>query len=245
MALRYRLSIFVTALLSALAVGAAAPTAALAGGSVVSGTVGSDISWPQCGTAYPGGYGFGIIGVTGGHPFSSNDCFGSEFQWAQATGNPQIYINLDYGLRQDGPLLCSTDDTGCQAYNYGYDAAQWARSYAGSQTGGASDTLGTWWLDVETENYWSDDPDQNSYVIQGALDYLQRVAGRTVGVYSTPWMWGQLAGSFSPPNTPNWIAGANGLDDASKCAASLWPGGQVWAIQYLNLDINLDQDTGC
>ena len=58
-------------------------------------------------------------------------------------------------------------------------------------------------------------------------------------------MWNQLAGSFAPPNTPNWIAGANGLDDVGKCAASLWPGAPVWAIQYLNFDLNLDQNLGC
>ena len=245
MTLRFRLSTLVSALLAATALGAATPTAALAAGSVLSTAVGSDISWPQCGTAYPGGYSFGIVGVTGGHPFSSNDCFGSEFQWAQATGNPQLYINLDYGLRQDGPLICMVDDPGCQAYNYGYDSAAWALSLAGSQTGGQSDTVGTWWLDVETENYWLDNADQNRYVIQGALDYLQGASGHTVGIYSTSWMWGQIAGSFAPPNTPNWIAGANGLDDWTKCSASLWPGGQVWAIQYLNLDINLDQNSGC
>lgn len=245
MVFRFRISTFVTALLAAMAVAAAAPSAVLASGSVPSGTVGADISWPQCGSEFPGGYSFGIVGVTGGRPFTANDCFGSEFQWAQATGNPQMYINLAYGRSQDGPLLCPTDDAGCQAYNYGYDSAQWAHSYASSQTGGVSDRLGTWWLDVETENSWSDDPDQNSYVIQGALDYLQRAAGRTVGIYSTSWMWGQLAGSFAPANAPNWIAGADGLDDGSKCSASLWPGGQVWAIQYLNLDINLDQNAGC
>ena len=156
-----------------------------------------------------------------------------------------LYINLDYGQRQDGPLLCAAADAGCQAYNYGYDSAAWARQYAHDQTNGASDTVGLWWLDVETENYWSDSTDQNSYVIQGALDYLQRTSGRTTGVYSTSHMWGLLAGSFAPPNTPNWVAGAEGIDDYGKCSASLWPGAPVWAIQYLNFDIDLDQNTSC
>jgi hypothetical protein len=244
MALRRKFSLLASALLAAgfLAV---LPGTASAAGSIPSSAVGSDISWPQCGTAFPVGYSFGIIGVTGGHPFSGNDCFGSEFAWAGATGNTQMYINLAYGQSQAGPLQCADGDTGCQAYNYGYDSAAWAWQYAHGQTGGASDSIGNWWLDVETENYWSDDTDQNSYVIQGALDYLQRTAGRTVGVYSTSWMWAQLAGSFAPPNTPNWVAGANGLDDVGKCGAALWPGGQVWAIQYLNFDIDLDQNLGC
>ena len=244
MALRQRLSFLASALLAAAFI-AAVPTSAAAAGTVPQNVAGSDISWPQCGTDYPGGYGFGIVGVTGGHPFSSNDCFGSEFQWAEATGTPQMYINLDYGLRQDGPLVCAADDTGCQAYNYGYDSAQWAHQYAHDQTGGASDSIGLWWLDVEFGNSWSDDPDQNSYVIQGALDYFQRTLGVSAGIYSTSYMWDELAGSFAPPNTPNWIAGASGLDDYGKCYAPLWPGATVWAVQYLNLDINLDQNLGC
>ncbi|HVD01904.1 MAG TPA: hypothetical protein VNG93_12275, partial [Candidatus Dormibacteraeota bacterium] len=68
---------------------------------------------------------------------------------------------------------------------------------------------------------------------------------RGVGVYSTSYMWGEIAGSFAPPQVPNWVAGATALNDGVSCVASLWPGGQVWAIQYLNLDLNLDQDVGC
>ncbi len=246
MSIRPRISLLLAALLAALSLSAASATYAFASGTIPTNAVGSDISWPQCGGDAPADrYWFAIIGVTGGHPFSANSCFGNQFAWAQATGIPQLYINLDYGLRQDGPLLCSTDDKGCQAYNYGFDSAQWARTYASSQTGGASDALGTWWLDVETENYWSENVDQNTYVIQGALDYLQRIAGRTAGVYSTSYMWGMLAGNFAPPNTPNWVAGANGLDDAGKCQRAFWPGASVWAYQYLNFDINLDQDVGC
>jgi hypothetical protein len=223
------------------------PTAAAAAGPIPTSAVGSDVSWPQCGGSYPGhGYGFGVAGVTGGRPFTGNPCLSDSFTWARSTAiAPQVYINLAYGLRQDGPLSCSAGDTGCQAYNYGYDSAQWARQYAHDQTGGASDSTRIWWLDVEFGNYWSDDTDQNSYVIQGALDYFQRTAGVTAGIYSTSYMWGQLAGSFAPPNTPNWIAGASGLDDYSKCYAPLWQGATVWAVQYLNLDIDLDQNLGC
>ncbi len=244
MAPQRKLSLLASALLAAgfLAV---LPSAASAAGPIPTGAVGSDLSWPQCGTDYPGGYGFGIIGVTGGRPFSANDCFASEFAGAKATGIAQLYLNLAFGLSQDGPLLCSAGDPGCQAYNYGYQSAEWARQYAHDQTGGASDSVGVWWLDVETENYWSDDTNQNSYVIQGALDYLQRTPGATVGVYSTSHMWREIAGSFAPPNTPNWVAGAAGLDDIGKCDESLWPGGQVWAVQYLNFDIDLDQNLGC
>jgi hypothetical protein len=225
---------------------ASLPTSASAGGSLASGAVGSDISWPQCGGALPHDpYSFGIIGVTGGHPFSGNDCFAAEYAWAQSTGTAQVYINLDYGLRTDGPLACLPEDTGCQAYDYGYRGAEWAYQYASQQTGGASLNQKSWWLDVETENYWSDDPVQNAYVIQGALDFLQRKLNKTTGVYSTSYQWGQIAGGYAPPGTPNWVAGANGLDDYGKCSASIWPGAPVWAIQYLNLDLDIDQNYAC
>jgi len=231
---------------AALSLAAFLPASAAAASPLPSGAVGSDISWPQCGGDYPTDpYWFGIIGVTGGHPFSANNCFGSEYAWAQATGRPQVYINLDYGLRASGPLDCLAEDTGCQAYNYGYQSAAWAYDYASQQSGGATQKQNVWWLDVETGNYWSDDSVQNAYVIQGALDLLQRKANTTAGVYSTSYMWGVLAGDFSPPGTPNWVAGAAGLDNAGMCQAAIWPGAEVWAVQYLNLYIDLDQNLAC
>lgn len=233
------------AALLSLSLAALAPTNVAASGQLAIGAVGSDISWPQCGTDYPSSYSFGIVGVTGGHPFSMNDCFGGEFAWAQATGTPQLYINLDYGLRPNGPLTCVVGDDGCQAYNYGYDAAQWAFQSASAATNGASAGTAVWWLDVETENYWADDSVQNTYVIQGALDYLQRFQNRTVGVYSTGHQWRELTGSYAPPSTPNWVAGADNLDDYAKCSAGFWPGADVWAIQYLNYDLDLDQNRSC
>ena len=234
------------AALAAVSLAAFLPVSAAAANPLPSGAVGSDISWPQCGGAYPiDPYWFGIIGVTGGHPFSGNDCFGSEYAWAQATGRAQVYINLDYGLRAKGPLACLAEDTGCQAYNYGYQGAAWAYDYASQQTGGATLKQSLWWLDVETENYWSDDSVQNAYVIQGALDFLQRKLNKTVGVYSTGYQWGIIAGDFAPPGVPNWVPGASGLDNPGLCQAPIWPGAEVWAIQYLNLDIDLDQNLAC
>lgn len=233
------------AALLAAALPISAPTTAFAAGSVPTNVAGYDISWPQCGSAYPSSPGLAVVGVTGGTPFTGNPCFAGEFQWAAAAGTPQLYVNLQYGQTNSGPLHCSDSDTGCLAYNYGYQSSAWAVAWADQQTGGASGSINTWWLDVETENAWSDDTDQNDYVVQGALDYLQRVAGKSAGVYSTSYQWGEIAGSFAPPGVANWVAGASGLDDAGACAASLWPGGQVAAIQYLNFDINLDQDIGC
>ena len=239
------------ALLAALAAAssllAVFPATASASGTVPSEYVGADISWPQCGGGTPAdrAYQFAVLGVTGGQPFTPNPCLAAQLPWAKATGYPELYINLQYGETNNGPLHCGAQDTGCLAYNFGYETAEWAVQYASDASGGYTNGVPIWWLDVETSNAWSGNPDQNTYVIQGALDYFQRTMGRGVGVYSTSYQWGQIAGSFAPPDVPNWVAGASGLDDINSCLSPIWPGAPVWAIQYLNYDLNLDQDVGC
>src|SRR5438270_3491969 len=79
-----------TAVLGAAVLAAGAGTAAVA-----VGRYGNDISWPQCGGAFPAKAGFGIIGVTGGRPFTQNPCLAAEWQWALAAkGAPAYYMNL-------------------------------------------------------------------------------------------------------------------------------------------------------
>jgi hypothetical protein len=245
--LRSRLSLLAAVAATAASLLAALPGTAYAAGTVPSEYVGADISWPQCGGSTPTDrvYQFAIIGVTGGQPFSPNPCLATEYRWAAASGFPELYVNLQYGETNNGPLHCSDQDTGCLAYNYGYETVEWAVRYASDSTGGATNSAPIWWLDVETENAWSNDPDQNAYVIQGALDYLQLAFNRGVGVYSTSYQWSEIAGSFAPPGIPNWVAGAAALNDSNACLSPIWPGAQVWAVQYLNLDLDLDQDVGC
>lgn len=241
-----KLLLLICAAIPVLTLAMAQPSGALAAGQMNQFSGGTDISWPQCGQDYPGGATFAILGVTGGTPFTSNDCLGDEYAWAQHYGlNPQLYVNLEFGQSATGPLSCLDGDPGCQAYNFGWLAAQDAFARGSSMTNGASRQIATWWLDVETENVWADDTGLNSYVIQGAIDYLQRMQGKVVGIYSTSYQWGEIAGSYAPPGIPNWVAGADDLLDKSYCSASLWPGGQVWVYQWLDLDANADYDFAC
>ncbi|MCA1554738.1 MAG: hypothetical protein LC737_10200, partial [Chloroflexi bacterium] len=125
--------------------------------------IGYDISFPQCERGYPSqSFGFGVVGVTHGHAFTYNGCLRDAFRWAQqgTSAPPSLYMNLNYAVGWSaarglsGPKgNCERSYAECIAYNYGYNAAQDAFTYAARQ--GA--TAQTWWVDVETMNTWSSD----------------------------------------------------------------------------------------
>jgi hypothetical protein len=222
----------------------AAPSAA-ANGTYLGGDAGYDISWPQCGGPYPAlppGQ-FGVVGINGGHPFSLNPCFADEYAWASSGGlQPTVYINTDYGELAAGPKRCAADDHACQAYNYGFGAARYSFDAAWDETGGETESVPIWWLDVETENNWSGDAGLNAEVIQGALDYLQ-LQGRTAGIYSTPLQWTEIAGGFAPDGVAGWVAGGSDGNDFGMCGESLWANAGTIMFQYLIGDF--DQNVPC
>ena len=209
------------------------------------GEQGHDISWPQCGVAYPATpYAFGIVGVTNGRAFTLNPCLASEFAWALRATHPgqlSLYMNLNYPAGstahegQSGPYGACTSNTACYARNYGWNAAQ----YAYTQNGAFIPySAAIWWLDIETGNSWSRDTTLNAEVIQGAIDYLQaqRV---TVGVYSTSTQWRSIAGSYAP-SAPNWVAGASASNPSALCSLPLYKGGVVWLTQYVSGGFDVD-----
>src|SRR4051794_40259937 len=61
----------------------AKPRASKGGGSASTGADGWDVSYPQCGGSLPSAPAFGIVGVNGGKPYSSNTCFSTQWAWAQ------------------------------------------------------------------------------------------------------------------------------------------------------------------
>ncbi len=209
---------------------------ATASGVYTGGSLGYDISSPQCGGAYPSApFDFGIVGVNNGRAFRHNSCLGSEFTWATGhTIAPSLYMNLNYAVGStapsniSSPKTCAKGDKACQSYNYGWNAAADAVSYAASQ--GASSN--NWWIDVETSNSWSAKPNLNVQDIQGAIDYLQN-QGATVGFYSTPSMWNSITGGYNFA-LPVWVPGASSAQDApSHCADSYaFNGGKVSLVQY-------------
>jgi len=159
-------------------------------GPYTTGSVGYDVSYPQCpGTTPPAGI-FGIIGVNDGRPFTLNPCFGTEYSGAANS----VYINTAYAkaYRNDITSGCSAASGGNQAWAIGCSEAEYSFNHVGV-------TPSMWWLDVETANSWSSgNLAPNRSAIQGALDRLQSTG--PVGVYSTVSAWGRITGGKFVPN---------------------------------------------
>lgn len=211
---------------------------------------GYDISWPQCpGKVFPSGrVAFTIVGINGGRPFTANPCFVEQYRWAQRFERvPAVYVNVDYPKAgrdlpaATGPYgVCALADEWCRAYNYGYAIAK--EVVLRAQSLGIAPSW--WWLDVETGNYWSDDPTYNGQVVRATLDYF-RERSLPVGLYSTPRQWRIIAGAYAP-GVPVWTAGAQGVTDArARCSdpAYAFAGGTVRLSQYY--DHGFDTNFAC
>ncbi len=221
---------------------------------IPSGAVGHDISWPQCNLPVPDPAGFGIVGVTGGRPYSRNPCLAAQFAWAEAspggaafymnTSNPGVdSLSVDWYAQTGPDAACRPGNDGACAYDFGYHAAADAFAYAQSSTGFSAGRV--WWLDVETDNSWSDtDIVANRASLQGSLDFLRGQPGVLVGVYSTPRMWAWIMGDHVLPTVPNWTAGATTEAEAiAHCAPELSAtGGPVVLSQWVE---DFDHDYVC
>jgi len=195
-----------------------------------------DVSFPECDGAYTPPSGALIIEANGGRAYTQNRCFDRQVQWALDRGvRPDLYMNLNYpkgpsaARGNSGPRgACAAADEGCRAYNYGYNAAQYADQLASSRIPDPR----AWWLDVETANFWSPNKGANAQVIQGAIDYW-RQHGKAIGIYSIGPMWQKIAGNFAP-GVPNWVAQFNAaIPTMSYCSAEFaFGGGTVSMVQH-------------
>src|SRR2546429_640793 len=140
-----------------------------------------------------------------------------------ATAHVQREDGQDQRSKTPTPAKPDPDSADC-AYDYGWNAA--ADSYAtavvayvslGWAPQGATRTPidNHWWLDVETANSWRDDTSLNVAALQGAVDYLTSVDVASVGIYSSPRMWSQVAGgALDFADLSSWVAGASTLKGA-------------------------------
>lgn len=234
-------------------------------GRTTSTPVGNDISWPQCGSTYPSGQAFAIVGVNGGKASNFNPCFNSEWSWAQTstggTSQPpaQLYVNTgnpgdvlaqynvsDWPTRSvsaDPYGSCSgtwTDDLAC-SWEYGYERAS-------ADIGAVGSSSGRWWLDIETSNSWTSDTAKNQASLEGMV-YALTQGGASVGIYSSSGSWSSLFGTVAASSSlyylDEWRPGARTLSKAeSNCSLAPFEGnGKVVITQYVST--NLDYDYSC
>jgi hypothetical protein len=228
-----------------------------------SGSIGYDLGYLQCGTAYPTGS-FGIVGVDTGWPFISsvhpgNPCLADEYAQTPQAG---LYINTGFDPTYTDSNHTTTDCASQSASVTGTPAQQaaWAAgcSEAIKDLTYVSDQAITnpagWWLDVETANSWCGqtgtnctDLTLNQYTLQGIIDTLLRNSIAPVGVYSTSGQWTSIVGSLSVSGvTLDWVAsGARSAKRArTYCGSSFsLSGAPVGLVQYLTA--TADRDYAC
>src|SRR5207247_4899687 len=73
---------------------------------------GYDISYPQCGSTYPSGQTFGVVGVNGGTAKTANPCLSTELSWAAASPGivspPQPPVSFYLNTADPGPQAVDT-----------------------------------------------------------------------------------------------------------------------------------------
>lgn len=230
-------------------------------------SVGTDISYPQCGTD-PATSAFTIVGVNDGLPNAKNPCLAEQLAWASLQGQAELYVNTANpgvhlatwwprdGRTQHGSSTvrtpygtCAHTITRACAYVYGYsmardDLTRWDIGDASSYR---------WWLDVETGgptgNTWVGSAAVNRADLEGMVAAF-RAAGAAVGIYSTHQQFAEVAGAVPATShlagLQTWLSASETPAGArAQCATKpLTPGGRVVLAQYTPLG-SLDQDIRC
>ena len=190
--------------------------------------LGQDVSWPQC----PPGMGipekrsaglpmpdsraqFVVIGLTNGPGFVANPCVADQVAFAR----DRKLLTAAYSVIS-GPTRFSPK--GVTGEQLGYQQARF--NIATMKRVGLVTPIV--WLDVESVPHfdWGSDKTENAAVIRGAAKGYTD-AGYAVGVYSTPYLYANVAGTLRL-NVPEWrAAGQTSLAEArSRC-------GSDWVIQ--------------
>jgi hypothetical protein len=181
--------------------------------------MGYDVSSPQCGSPYPLGQAFGMVGVNGGLANDANPCLSSELSWALTSPGlrspSQPAVSLYINTADPGPTRGVTDwpragsESGygrCHggwseacAYIYGRARAEYSFALA-SAIDPAAAIRAPWWLDIETSDSWATTRERNYQAldratIDGFIAGLRASgAKRSIGIYSFPREWTQITG---------------------------------------------------
>jgi hypothetical protein len=189
------------------------------------GQRGYDISWPQCGRAYPPRpFDISVVGVNNGRPFTTNPCLVDQAtRWA-SPDRLDVYINLN---RPPTGWTggCNPADAACIATALGREAAR--SSLATVRANGLGPRI--WWLDIEGPDTWYADTRLNALIVQAAVDALQG-AGLTVGLYGTRYQYNLITGAYvTRTPLPLWAAGTLPLQRCNEP----WGGGYVVLSQVI------------
>ena len=242
-AMRYRRLVTASVLSAAFFITSGASAALAAADPYPTGSSGYDVSYPQCGGTAPSGS-FGIVGVNGGRPFSTNACLQSEYAATPRPAAASLYINIGYSgaygkSTTAGCTAASSSVSGTsrqrQAWAIGCSEAETSTTYAAQQ--GAT-TVAAWWIDVETANSWSSSNlSLNRYTIQGAVTRLAQT-GLPAGVYSNASMWSTITGGgFTPTGlAADW-------ETAGGSCSRPFTTSPVWLVQ--STTSGFDSDLAC
>ena len=192
-----------------------------------------------------------MIGLTRGSPFTDNECFAAQWEWASSLpGEPSVYLNTDApGVRDSAggrvwEQVCgSGTPTRTCGREYGVRLAQYA--LAGRLPTTPSGGRPMVWLDVEgpyaNGPFWQTGyagaVGVNRSVLNGAVATL-RGAGYRVGIYSdradsTSPDWTNILGDFRVPHLQTWVFRVGqGETAAQLCTRPVSPtGGPVVMVQ--------------
>ncbi|MCU1693542.1 MAG: N-acetylmuramoyl-L-alanine amidase [Frankiales bacterium] len=214
---------------------------------------GNDISWPQCTTAgattarTPAGGGFGIVGVTRGRPFTSNECLAAEWSWASSLpGEPAAYVNLDapgadspqWALPGAEPCSGASSDAAC-GRNYGRAVAAYAAARIPAAPSGGRPFV---WLDVELGPVWQTGAGAvavNRGVLNGAAEGLRAAGYTRYGIYTDAEAaasrndWKLIMGEYTLPQLPLWVFASTNTGTRELCvpASASTTQGPVQVVQ--------------
>jgi hypothetical protein len=219
---------------------------------------GYDISYPQCGSPFPKGQTFGLVGVNGGVANNANKCAAGEVKWAASspglTRPPQAPASLYINTADPGPGVSDWPHSG-SSEQYGRCHGRWSKACAfvyGEQRAAYSYGLvsahhpvlastAPWWLDIETVNSWASRRALNIAAIRGFIEGLVSAgAPAPVGVYSSAAEWRAITGlnshtsrSALGSSPPSWIVGGGTVADAERtCRSVAFTGIKPTLAQY-------------
>lgn len=249
-------------LTGALVLGSATPALAArpghaggGGGSASSTPIGNDISYPQCGGAFPSGAAFGVVGVNDGLANDLNPCFGpsasypsytaSELYWAAAattggTNQPdaQLYVNTgDPGNVYDGQLISDWPTSSQSDDPYGACTTTTVSTTDGTASAGADSPACAW-------QYGYNKAAQDAQWLAsaaGAINSQETAVPISVSPGSYPW-W------LDVETANTWQTGSAGLQmniaDLQGVVAGLRQAGATQSIGVYSTTTQWTQITG-